>query len=179
MSIINAIYAFDYNILNSIQSGLVCTPLNYFFREITEMGDGGIVWIAIAVMLLFTKKHRRYGLIMLFALAIGTLLGVSVFKPIFCRLRPYIESGFTTFIKPPGGYSFPSGHTLSSTAAAAVLFYADRKSGIAAVVLASLVAFSRMYFYVHFPTDILAGFFIGIASAFICIKAAGKKDWIL
>ena len=76
----------------------------------------------------------------------------------------------------PKDYSFPSGHTQASFAAATALFTGNKKAGICAYVLAALIAFSRLYLYVHFPTDVLAGVVIGIccgllsAYVFDCVK---------
>ncbi|MBO5763262.1 MAG: phosphatase PAP2 family protein, partial [Lentisphaeria bacterium] len=60
-------------------------------------------------------------------------------------------------VKSPSSFSFPSGHTFAGFASAVTVFLNHKKEGAAAIVLASLIAFSRMYIFVHFPTDILGG----------------------
>lgn len=66
---------------------------------------------------------------------------------------------------PPGSYSFPSGHSSSSFAAATILFLRHKKSGCAAFAAAALIAFSRVFLFVHYPTDILAGTLLGVLCA--------------
>ena len=92
-------------------------------------------------------------------------------KPLVARVRPYDVTGFEQLlIGKLSDYSFPSGHTLASFASATVLVAMNRKWGIAALIMATLISFSRMYLYVHFPTDVLAGFVIGVMIALLCVK---------
>ena len=70
------------------------------------------------------------------------------------------------------------GHTLSSFAAAMIIFAANKRWGIPAFILASLIAFSRMYLFVHYPTDIIAGILIGLFSAYITLLIFKKFGWI-
>ncbi len=160
---------FDLNINNFIQS--LRTPfLDTFFTVITRLGDEGIVWIALAVLFLFFKKTRKIGITMAIALLLGMIVGNEILKKIFERPRPFdtpgaILSADQLLIPRPGQFSFPSGHTTSSFAAAVSIFIYNKKYGIAALVLAVFIAFSRMYVYVHFPTDIMAGTVLGILCA--------------
>ena len=84
-------------------------------------------------------------------------------------------------VKAPTDFAFPSGHTQASFAAATSICMWKRKWGIPALVLAALVAFSRMYLYVHYPTDVLGGFLFGVGYALlglaICNKLFRKKTW--
>lgn len=173
MNIFEMITEADLNILDMIQDRTRSGFGDIFFSYITEFGDGGILWILIAAMMLFTKRTRTAGIVLLFALAFTSSFGVLVLKPAVSRLRPFVLTEFVNvFITPPGGFSFPSGHTITSAAAAVCVYKADRRAGIAAIITASLVAYSRMYFYVHYPTDILAGLIIGTAAAAVMMRLA-------
>ncbi len=139
---------------------------------ITLLGDAGIFWIVVAVVLLFIPKYRKVGLGMGAALILGLLICNVTMKPLFARIRPYdylAEQGITInlLIAAQHDFSFPSGHTLASFEAAVVLVIHDRKLGIPALILASLIAFSRLYLYVHYPTDVLFSVFLGIGIAFL------------
>lgn len=139
---------------------------------ITLLGDAGIFWIVVAVVLLFIPKYRKVGLGMGAALILGLLICNVTMKPLFARIRPYdylSGQGITIdlLINAQHDFSFPSGHTLASFEAAVVLVMHDRKLGIPALILASLIAFSRLYLYVHYPTDVLFSVFLGIGIAFL------------
>lgn len=149
------------------------TPfLDTLFTIITRLGDEGILWIAIALILLCFKKTRKIGITMALGLIITTILGNEVLKKIVQRPRPFdtpgaLLDGDSLLVPRPGQYSFPSGHTGSSFASAVSIFLYDKKWGIPALVLAAAIAFSRLYVYVHFPTDVMAGTILGTLSALI------------
>lgn len=164
----------DFMILNLIQN-LRCDIADAAFSFITHLGDAGIIWLAIGVVLLFFKKYRKCGIMMLVSLAVCAILTSGVIKPLVGRLRPFQIAQVTPYIAPPGGFSFPSGHTSSSFTAAFSLFLVHKKEGIAAIVLAALIAFSRLYFYVHFPTDVLVGALLGILCAYAVNKLLSKS----
>lgn len=152
----------DFAILDFIQDH-ICNPiLDNIMIFITSMGDSGVIWIVIAIYLLLFKKYRKYGLLIIVALLINCLI-VNVFmKNIVARTRPYdINNYVDILINKPKDYSFPSGHTSSSFVSAVILYYMNKKIGIFAILLASLIAFSRLYLYVHFPSDVFFGFIIG------------------
>lgn len=139
---------------------------DFFFPLVTHLGDAGIVWIALGLSLLIPKKTRRCGLAVLIALAVTFVVGNVVMKNLIARPRPFIVyPDIELLIAPPSGFSFPSGHSSSSFAAATALFCFYKKPGIAALVLAALIAFSRMYLFVHYPTDVLTGIMLGIFMA--------------
>lgn len=164
---------FDLPILDWIAGNLRCGFLDAVMPIITLLGDGGIFWIAIAVVLLFFPRYRKVGLAMGAAMLLGVLVCNVTMKPLFARIRPYdfkLEHFGQTvklLISTPHDFSFPSGHTLASFEAAAVLAIHNRKMGIPALVLACLIAFSRMYLYVHYPTDVLFSVAMGIGFAFL------------
>lgn len=161
----------EYAILNLIQS--MSSPfLDSFFSSVTHLGDGGFIWIVTGVLLIIyggVKKKRRVllcGFTLLLALLFGFIGGNLTLKPIIARPRPYEGLDIPLLIKAPSDFSFPSGHTLSSFAASVSIFLYNRKYGAAAIILACVIAFSRLYLYVHFPSDILFGTVLGIVCAF-------------
>lgn len=169
--------SFDWAILHWIQNTLACPAMNFLMPKITLLGNGGAVWIVAAGVLLLTKKYRRFGAFLLAGLAIGVLIGNLTLKPLIARPRPcWLDESVTLLIEPPTDCSFPSGHTLSSVIGATVLTKANRKFGLAAIPLAALIAFSRLYLYVHFPTDILGAAVLGAAIGLVTCKA-GAKVW--
>ncbi|MCL1831409.1 MAG: phosphatase PAP2 family protein [Oscillospiraceae bacterium] len=130
----------------------------------TKLGDKGAAWVLTALLLIATKKHRPIGVAMLVALIFGVLISEVLMKPLVGRARPCAENpDVALLIKRPRGYSFPSSHALVSFAAAAVVYCADKRWGLAAFVLAATIAFSRVYLYVHYLSDIIAGAFLGAA----------------
>lgn len=142
---------------------------------ITRCGNKGYIWIAAALIMCGFKKYRRCGITLIFGLLAGVLIGNLLLKNIICRERPcWIRELDWMLIAVPQDYSFPSGHTLSSFLAASVILLRHKGLGIAAFVIAVLIAFSRMYLYVHFPTDIIGGAVIGsaigLAAAFVAEK---------
>lgn len=148
----------DWSILQWIQENLRCGFMDFLMPKITALGDAGILWIILCVVLLCTKKYRVGGIYMAISLVIGLLTGNLLLKNLFGRERPcWLDPSVELLIKYPHDYSFPSGHTLHSFIGAVSLWKTNRKMGYAAMPLAVLIAFSRLYLYVHFPTDILGG----------------------
>jgi len=142
---------------------------------ITRLGDMGFIWIIITVALLLCKKTRYYGIISACSLLLSLFLGQYGLKLIFQRERPFYNlPGMLLLIPPPGDYSFPSGHAASSFAAAAAIFYWNRKAGLAAFVLAFLIAFSRLYLFVHYPSDVLAGALLGLGCTLFVVFVVKK-----
>ncbi len=159
----------DFKILDAIQK--ITTPvLDVFFSFITHLGDAGAMWIVIAVLCLCFKKTRKCGVMLGIVLILGTLVGNVALKNIIARPRPFVQNPemlTNLLISAPHGYSCPSGHTLASVESAFIIFLNNKKWGIPALVVAALIAFSRMYLYVHFFTDILFGTVLGIALAYL------------
>ena len=172
--------SFDLPILDWIAANLWCPVLDTVMPIITMFGDGGIFWIAISVILLFTRKHRKTGLSMAFALSMGLLVCNIILKPGVARIRPY-DFQMTYFAKEiqliAGGmhdFSFPSGHTIASFEACTALMLGNKKFGIPATVLAVLIAFSRLYLYLHYPTDVITSIALGILFGVLGTWLAGK-----
>ena len=164
---------FDLPILDWIAEHLYCAFLDFLMPIITLFGDAGIFWIAVAVVLLLIPKYRKIGWTMGVALLIGLLLCNVTLKPLVGRIRPYdykLEHFGTTIQLLVGAqhdFSFPSGHTIASFEAATALLIYNKKMGIPAMILAVLIAFSRLYLYVHYPTDVLVSIVLGTAIAFL------------
>ena len=172
--------SFDLPILDWIQANLKCDILDTIMPIITLFGDGGIFWIACAVLLLIFPKTRKIGLGMGFALILGLIVCNITLKPLVGRIRPYefqmkhFQKEILLLTKQLHDYSFPSGHTIASFEAATVLLKNSKKMGIPAMILAVLIAFSRLYLYVHYPTDVIFSVFAGILFAFIGDALAAK-----
>ena len=163
---------FELRILDGIQNIFKCGFLDFIMPIITLFGEGGVFWIATAAILLIFKKTRKVGAMMGVALALGFLIGNLTLKPLIARVRPYDMPGveIDLLVNHLGDKSFPSGHTLACFEAATALFVNNKKFGIPALVIAVLVAFSRLYLYVHYPTDVICGAVLGIVFGIVaCI----------
>ncbi len=171
--------AFDLPILEWIQANMRSEFMDKFWSIITLFGEDGSFWIALAVLLAIFPKTRKMGLGMGFAMALGLLVCNVTLKPLIARPRPYdyqlSEFGKVVPLLIDGlhDFSFPSGHTIASFEAATVLLKNSKKLGIPAMILAILVSFSRLYLYVHYPTDVLVSVVLGILFAFIGDALAG------
>ena len=169
----NLAVSFDLPILDWIAANLWCPLLDTVMPIITLFGDAGIFWIALPVLFMVTKKYRRTGSGMMLALMMGLLLCNIWLKPTVARIRPY-DFQMEYFSKEiqllAGGmhdFSFPSGHTIASFEAAVVIVLNNKKLGIPAMILAVLIAFSRLYLYLHYPTDVIFSVILGSALAFL------------
>ena len=152
----------EIHILDMIQNlrtpiGDVVVPL------ITRLGDAGIIWIILTVLLLIIPKTRKTGVIMMAALLVDVLLCNVLRKNLVARTRPFdVNTAVQLLVAKPRDYSFPSGHTAASFASVTALYLAgEKKMWKAALVLAVLIALSRLYLYVHYPTDVLGGIMLG------------------
>lgn len=159
---IETILFYDNMILNFIQN--FRTPLlDKIMPLITSLGNVGAVWIFLALILLISKKYRKIGITLSAALILCFVIGNLGLKPWIGRIRPFDANHFTELlIKTPKDFSFPSGHTLASFTSVTVLISFNKKFGFSALILGTLIAFSRLYLYVHYPTDVLAGIVFGI-----------------
>lgn len=167
---------FDLPILDWIAANLHCAFLDTAMPTITVLGNAGIFWILTAAALLISRKHRQIGLGMGIALTIGLLICNVTLKPLCGRIRPYdyqLEHYGRTIrllIAAQHDFSFPSGHTIASFEAATVLLLHNKKFGIPALVLAVLIAFSRLYLYVHYPTDVICSILLGTAIGYLSYR---------
>ena len=162
------IMGFEFQILDKLQT--IHTPLlDRFMVAITKLGDAGIVWIILTVILLLIPKTRKSGVYMAVALIADLIICNVILKPIVARIRPYsINQTVQLLVTPLKDYSFPSGHTAASFASVSALYFAGRKRMAAgALIVSVLIAFSRMYLYVLYPTDVLGGLIIGLLCGWI------------
>lgn len=157
---------FEISILLWIQENLR-GPLDGLWVFITKLGNGGWLWIAIGVALLLFKKTRVIGFSVLISLGINAIFTNLTLKDLIARPRPFhVSDAIVTLIKHPSSFSFPSGHTSGSLTAALVLYkLTPKKYGVPAVILASLIAVSRIYIGVHYPTDVLGGVVVAFVSS--------------
>lgn len=169
------IYKIDFLVLDFIQNYMRCGFLDAVFVFFTKLGDNGIIWILLTLIFLATDKYRKLGSAMTISLTICLLLGNEVLKELFARQRPFLINEISLLIAPPGGYSFPSGHTMSSFAAAAAIALTHKSAAKWAYILAALIAFSRIYLYVHFLTDVLFGALFGILFGWIGTAIVYRK----
>lgn len=142
--------------------------LDKIMVAITTLGDGGILWILLAFVLLIIPKTRKVGFVLALALVLDLAFCNLILKNVVARTRPFeYREGLELLVKRPLDYSFPSGHTAASFTSVTGLFLSRQyKLAWPALVVAILIAFSRLYIYVHFPTDILGGIGVGLVAGF-------------
>lgn len=159
----------------SIQNDL----LTGIFKVITTLGEGGVLWIILGLLLLVNKKTKWMGITVLAALLFTLLVGNLTLKPLVARPRPcWRHPEIPLLIANPTDFSFPSGHSMSSFAAATAVLMWNWRVGIAALAGAVIMACTRLYFYVHYPTDIVAGLLIGVVLgilAYRIVKPVGRR----
>ena len=166
---------FDLSILRFFDKYFNNPILDKIMLFFTLLGEKGIVFIAAAVLLLFFKRFRRTGILILGALLVTFLCCEFGIKLLVERPRPFVTyPEFQLIISPPHGYSFPSSHAATSFAVAAVLCYCHKKLSAVFMLTASLIALSRVYLLVHYPTDIIAGMVLGSLLAMLSIYILNK-----
>lgn len=159
----------DGAILMFLQEVVRNVVLDPIMKLITTLGNAGILWIILTILLLIPKRTRKIGWMSACALLFSLLINNILLKNLVARVRPYnaIE-GLVPIIKKPSEFSFPSGHAGSSFACACVLYRKlPKKFGIPILILAILISFSRLYVGVHYPTDVLAGAVTGIICSYL------------
>lgn len=165
----------DSNILFWVQNNLHNSFLDRIMTLITYLGNLGTVWILLSIALILTKKYRIIGVLTFITLILNTILGDCILKHIVNRPRPFnMLKGLDIIINRPTSYSFPSGHTSSSFAAALMLGYYIRNYRWCFYITAILIALSRIYLLVHYPSDVFCGILLGCIS-FIIINTLYKK----
>lgn len=158
----------EFHFLDAVQRYLQNPFFDRIMPYITALADSGFIWIVLTLILLCTRRFRRAGQASAIALVFMLLVGNVILKPLVGRVRPYdVNTAIQLLVSAPTDFSFPSGHTFASFACSVTLFLEHRRLGIPTLILAALIAFSRLYLYVHYPTDVLAGLLLGIAAAFL------------
>ena len=157
---------FELKNLDRLHDFLYSPFMDKVMVTITSTGNLGLIWIFTAVILLVSSRYNdersRIGYGILIALLLSIMIGNLLIKNIAKRNRPFFHKNYKLLIKQPWDYSFPSGHTLASFAAATVFFYTNPNVGLVALVYAFLIALSRLYLRVHFFTDVFFSMFLGI-----------------
>lgn len=164
----------ELEILNFIRDNLSNPILDAVMPVITYLGSGGAVWIVLTVIMLISGKNRKIGAAMTVALILSLIVCNGILKPLASRIRPYELVSAQLLIAPPMGASFPSGHASAAFAAAITLVLSRHRLASAAVIMAVLIAFSRMYLYVHYLSDVLAGAGLGTLLAVAACKITDK-----
>lgn len=171
----------DYQILLYIQEHLRFDWLTDPIVFISHLGDDAKIWILLCILLLFFKSTRKMGICGIVGLLFSGLIVNLFLKNYVARIRPYIQfQDIILLLEPQKDFSFPSGHASSSFAAAVAIWkmcdHKQRWIGVSSVILAVLIAWSRLYVCVHFPSDVICGIVIGILCA--CIASSLIK-WVL
>ena len=176
-----AITSFELSVLHFIENNLQNPVLNIFFGIFSMISEYGAIWILLAIFLLFSKKYRKGGFALALALIFFFIFTNLFLKNIIARPRPFSLEEFNIVIPKPSDFSFPSGHTATSFCGALILAKTNSKWAVPAYAVAVLTAISRIYFTVHFPTDILGGIVSGtlasIFALFVCKKIEKKSNF--
>lgn len=159
----------DFKILYAIQN--IRTPwLDEVMLFITNLiGSYAEIWLVIGAILLIFKKTRKAGLVVLLSYGVTYLCTQMFLKDLIARARPcHIDQTVELLIKRPTSYSCPSTHTCWAFAGATSIYLNHKKAGIVAYIFSIIIGFSRMYMFVHFPTDVLLGVVVGISIGYLC-----------
>lgn len=168
----------DNSILKFIQINMRSSFGDKIMISLTYLGNGATIWLIIGLALLISRKYRKYAFMIITALSLCFLIGNLGLKHLVARTRPFdvIPLLGGLIITPPTDFSFPSGHTMCSFAASTVIFYMNKRIGIFALILSSFIGFSRLYLYVHYPSDVFGGMIIGILIGILTIIIFTKME---
>lgn len=176
--ILSTLSSLDGNLLLWIQENLRSEFFTPLWTFITTTGNGGLIWIAITCFLLAFKKTRKVGGMCALSLIFSLIFTNVLIKPFAARVRPYDAiHALTILVEKPHDFSFPSGHSSAAFATAWVMFRRlPKKAGIPALVYAFLIAFSRLYVGVHYPSDVIGGIVLGILYAAAAVWIGRKMS---
>ncbi len=163
--------AWELSVLDWIAGHIQSDLMDELMPLVSSLGNQGLVWILLALILLCLPKERKHGIQLLLAMGFSLVFCNLMLKNFVGRVRPFdLVGGIELLVQAPKDYSFPSGHTSSAFATAIVMFMSRSKTAYYLLGLAVLMAFSRMYLYVHYPTDILGGIVTGVVSGILAAK---------
>ena len=155
----------EFYILNYIRENMTSDILN-ILMPVVSMAGNGVLWALAAIVCLIIPKTRLFGRTLTFDLIFGVITCNLILKTIVQRIRPYdLNSTVSLIVNAETDFSFPSGHTFFSFTVATIIFLYNKKWGVIAYLFALTVAFSRLYLYVHFPTDVICGAIFGVLTA--------------
>ena len=180
MENIGNIFYFDWemDLLNWFQS-IRNSFLDFWVPKISFLGNGGWFWILLVLLLIAIPVKRKLGLQAAFALVVGAIICNLLLKLTVMRCRPcWLENEISLLVKIPKDFSFPSGHSSASFSTATAIFTRQKNIGIPLLLLASGIAISRLYLFVHWPTDVLCGIVIGIACGALSYVAFEKIPFL-
>lgn len=173
----------DFKILEFIRLHFKCKFMDFIMKNISTFFNYSIVWMVLGVVLISLKSTRAVGYEIFVALTLELLICNIFVKRISKRARPFTKNDeVNLLINPPKDYSFPSGHTLCAFMCATIIAAHIFWVGVILFVVAVLVAFSRMYLYVHYPSDVFVGALIGIFIALISnqlVELLISHGWII
>ena len=157
---------------NPILDSIMVTVFNQL------VGSLGQFWILVGLLLLIIPKTRKCGAAVLLSYVVSFLIGNEWLKDLIARPRPCaVDDTVTLIVKKPGSFSCPSVHTYLAFSSAMAIFHYYKKAGIGSLAFAAMVGFSRMYFFVHYPTDVLFGAVLGIATAWVVCGLLDKVSF--
>ena len=165
----------DESILFFIQEYLKNPVMDRLMVFLTSLGNAGFLWIFIAFLLLCQKRYQKCGISLICAISLSIFLGDEILKPLVGRLRPNVRfPEIPLLIGSIHSRSFSSGHTMVAFASAAVISSYYKFAGALAYVAAALIAYSRLYLFVHYPTDVLGGIILGSVIAYLIVYAINR-----
>lgn len=169
---------YELQILDFIQNHMKNSVMDVIMKTVSLTGTVGAIWFLFAVILFIKKDTRITSISLCFSLVIGVIICSVIIKPLVARIRPCnVNNIVNMLVACPHDYSFPSGHTTAAFAAATCLMFCKNKFWPYFMVFAFIMAFSRMYLYVHFPTDIIAGCILGFICGWIGYKLGERPIW--
>lgn len=167
---LESITNFDFSILYFIQENWRTEWLDLICAFLSRAFELGVPWLVLGAVLFCFKKTRTAGAILVCAVVLTFFFNELAVKNAINRERPCtIDPTIELIVKKPTSYSFPSGHTASCFAAAGTLLFTYKRLGIPLIIFSAFMGFSRMYLFVHFPTDVLAGAALGLLMAWVTV----------
>ena len=167
----------DLAIVLFVQNHIRAEWMDGFWKFLSFLGDKGLVWIAIGLVCICFPKTRKAGIWALLVMLGCWLFNDYVLKGLAARERPFVASNLVVPLVMADGYSFPSGHTCSSFASAFVYWkMLPKPYGAAALLLAALIAFSRIYVGVHYPLDVFGGILVAFLGSSLMMEVRKRKE---